>query len=335
MGFIPLFLLASYWWFYGLFTLFVLGLLALDLGVFHRKTHVVSAKEAFAWTMVWISLAIAFCAALYFYAQWKLSLDPRLAGLDHAALATQTALEFLAGYVIEASLSVDNSFVFVVVLGYFAVPPHYQHRVLFHGILGALVFRGVFISLGALLMQFHWVILFFGGFLILTGIKILFTPEHAIAPERNPVLRLLRRLLPVTRGCTATSFSPGSTACGGRLRCSYAWCSLSSAISCSPWIRFRRVRHHPGATGCFYLQRLRHPWPAVVVLSPRRRDAQIPFPEIWSGCRVGLRRPQNGLAERGVWRQISISWSLSLIGGIATSIAVSRLRPGVPRRAAD
>ena len=198
MNHIPLFPFADYWWFYGLFTLFVLAMLALDLGVFHRKAHAVGVKEAFIWTTVWVSLALAFCAGLYYYTQWKLPLDPRLVGLDHAALARQTGLEFLAGYVIEASLSVDNIFVFVVVLGYFAVPPKYQHRVLFYGILGALVFRAIFISLGALLMQFHWVILLFGGFLILTGIKIIFAPDKPIEPEKNPVLRLLRRLLPVT-----------------------------------------------------------------------------------------------------------------------------------------
>ncbi len=206
MAYIPLFPFTDYWWFYSAFLLFVLGMLALDLGVFHRKAHAVCVKEAFAWTMVWVSLAMVFCVGLYFYAQWKLPLDPRLLGLDHAALAKQTALEFLAGYVIEASLSVDNIFVFVVVLGYFAVPPQYQHRVLFYGILGALVFRAIFISLGALLMQFHWVILLFGGFLILTGIKILFAPEKPIEPEKNPVLRLLRRLLPVTPGLHGDKF---------------------------------------------------------------------------------------------------------------------------------
>ena len=206
MDYVTLFPFADYWWFYGSFTLFVLGLLALDLGVFHRTAHTVTVKEAFAWTVVWFSLAMAFCAVLYFYAQWKFPLDPRLAGLNHAALATQTALEFLAGYVIEASLSVDNIFVFVVVLGYFAVPPHYQHRVLFYGILGALVFRALFISLGAVLMQFHWVILLFGGFLILTGIKILFAPEKPIEPEKNPLLRILRRMLPVTPGLHGDKF---------------------------------------------------------------------------------------------------------------------------------
>lgn len=206
MDYIPLFPFTDYWWFYGLFALFVLGMLALDLGVFHRKAHAVSVKEAFAWTMIWIGLSLAFCAALYYYTQWKFPLDPRLAGLDHAALAKQTALEYLAGYVVEASLSVDNIFVFVVVFSYFAIPPHYQHRILFYGILGALVFRALFISLGAILMQFHWVIWIFGGFLILTGVKILFAPEKPLEPEKNPVIRLLRKLMPVTPQLHGQSF---------------------------------------------------------------------------------------------------------------------------------
>lgn len=195
---IPLFPFADYWWFYGLFTLFVLGMLALDLGVFHREAHEVSFKEALTWSVVWISLALAFGYGLYQYALYKFPLDPRLAGLDHLALAKQTGLEYLTGFVVEKSLSVDNIFVFVVVFSYFAIPAKYQHRVLFYGILGALVFRVIFISLGAVLMQFHWVIWIFGIFLILTGIKILFAPEKPIEPEKNPVIRLLRKLVPVT-----------------------------------------------------------------------------------------------------------------------------------------
>jgi len=201
-----LFPLAEYWWFYALFTAFVLGMLALDLGVFHRKAHAVTTREAFAWTAVWITLALAFAGGLWLYAGWKLPLDPRLAGLEYAALAKQTALEFLAGYVVEASLSIDNIFVFIVVLGYFAVPAALQHRVLFYGILGALVFRAVFISLGSVLMQFHALILVFGAFLILTGLKILFAPEKPIEPEKNPAIRLLRRLVPVTPQLDGTRF---------------------------------------------------------------------------------------------------------------------------------
>ena len=198
MDHITLFPFADYWWLYAGFTALVLGLLALDLGVFHREAHEVRFKEALTWSAVWIGLALLFGAGLYYYSLWKFPLDPRLAGLDHVALAKQTGLEYLTGFVVEKSLSVDNIFVFVVVFGYFAIPPRYQHRVLFFGILGALVFRVIFISLGSVLMQFHWVIWLFGGFLILTGIKILFAPEKPIEPEKNPLIRLLRRLLPVT-----------------------------------------------------------------------------------------------------------------------------------------
>ena len=198
-----LFPFADYWWFYGLFTLFVLGMLALDLGVFHRDAHEVKFKEALGWSIAWIGLALLFCFGFWHYAQWKFPNDPRLlaAGLtavQASALADQSALEFLTGYVVEKSLSVDNVFVFVVVFSYFAIPAKYQHRVLFFGILGALVFRVIFIALGAALMQLHWVIWLFGIFLILTGIKILFAPEKPIDPEKNPIIRLLRKVIPVT-----------------------------------------------------------------------------------------------------------------------------------------
>ncbi len=198
-----LFPFSEYWWFYSLFTLGVLGLLALDLGVFHRDAHEVRMKEALTWSIVWISLAMLFCLGLWQYSAWKFPQDPRLlaAGMtvvEAATLAQQTALEFLTGFVIEKSLSVDNIFVFVVVFSYFAIPAKYQHRVLFYGIIGALIFRIIFISLGSALMQWHWVIWVFGGFLILTGIKILFAPEKPIQPDKNPLIRLLRRLIPVT-----------------------------------------------------------------------------------------------------------------------------------------
>ncbi len=203
---IILFPFADYWWVYGGFTLFVLGMLALDLGVFHRDAHVVGFKEALGWSVFWITLALVFGYGLYQFALWRLPLDPRLAGLDHAALAKQTGLEYLTGFVVEKSLSVDNIFIFVVIFSYFAVPAKYQHRVLFYGILGALIFRVIFISLGAALMQFHWVIWLFGGFLILTGLKILFAPEKPVDPEKNPVIRLLRKLVPVTPNLHGQSF---------------------------------------------------------------------------------------------------------------------------------
>lgn len=198
-----LFPFADYWWFYALFTLGVLGLLALDLGVFHREAHEVKVQEALTWSVVWISLALLFCWGFWQYAQWKLPQDPRLlaAGItaaQAAALADRVGLEFLAGFVIEKSLSVDNIFVFVVVFSFFAIPSKYQHRVLFYGIIGALLFRIVFIALGSVLLQWQWVIWFFGAFLILTGIKIILSPAKPLDPERNPIIHLLRRLLPVT-----------------------------------------------------------------------------------------------------------------------------------------
>jgi len=198
-----LFPFTDYWWFYALFTVGVLGLLALDLGVFHREAHTVSFKEALSWSVVWCILSLIFCFGLWRYAEWKLPQDPRLLALGMTAeqatgLARQTALEFLTGYVVELSLSVDNIFVFVVVFTFFGIPAQYQHRVLFFGILGALVARVIFISLGAVLMKFHWVIWVFGGFLILTGLKILFAPEKPMDPEKNPMLRLLRRFIPIT-----------------------------------------------------------------------------------------------------------------------------------------
>jgi len=201
-----LFPFADYWWFYGGFIVFVLLVLALDLGVFHRHAHEVSAREAATWSVVWVVLALVFNYLFYRYMLWHLPQVPTLAGLDHAKLASDSALEFLAGYVVEKALAVDNVFVFVAVFSYFAVPAKYQHRVLFYGILGALVFRALFISLGAVLMQYHWIVVLFGVFLILTGIKILFLPEKPIDPERNPVIKLVKRFVPVWPKIEGDSF---------------------------------------------------------------------------------------------------------------------------------
>ncbi len=182
-----LFPFSDYWWLYAVFTGMVLGLLALDLGVFHRKPHQVTFREAAAWSAVWVSLAILFNLALYAYTLWT-----------YPEYARQVALEFLSGYLVEYSLSVDNIFVFVLILGYFAVPLRYQHRVLFYGILGALVFRAAFIALGAVLLRFHWIVLVFGVFLIVTGINMAISSGQAVQPERNFVIRTVRRFFPVT-----------------------------------------------------------------------------------------------------------------------------------------
>ncbi|MFN6964518.1 MAG: TerC family protein [Pyrinomonadaceae bacterium] len=198
---VSLFPFTDYWWFYGLFTLFVLGMLALDLGVFHRKEHTVTFKEASVWTGVWIVLALAFNYFIYRYALWKFPQDARLAampGFDPDLAAWNVSLEFLTGYVVEKSLSVDNIFIFVVVFAYFAIPRIYQHRVLFYGIIGALIFRAIFIGAGSWLMQFHWVIYLFGGFLILTGVKMMFGTETEIEPEKNFLIRTFKRFMPVT-----------------------------------------------------------------------------------------------------------------------------------------
>jgi tellurite resistance protein TerC len=192
---------AEYWWLYAAFTGGVLLLLFVDLFLLHKDAHEVRFREALGWSAAWVSLALIFNAALYAYALWVFPQDPRLAsipGFDAEAAAWQIALEFLTGYVVEYSLSVDNIFVFVLVLGYFGVPARYQHRVLFYGILGALVFRGIFISLGAILMQFHWVVWLFGAFLIVTGLRMLRATEEGVDPGRNPLIRLVRRVLPVT-----------------------------------------------------------------------------------------------------------------------------------------
>lgn len=196
-----LFPLEHYWWLYASFTGFVLFLLALDLGVFHRKAHEVSLREAAIWSGVWVTLALLFNYGLYQYSLWKFPLDERLIalpGFDPEAAAGRVGLEFLTGYLVEKALSVDNIFVFVVVFGYFAVPPVYQHRVLFYGIIGALIFRAIFIVLGSALLQYEWVVWLFGGILILTGIKMMVGPEKPIEPEKNPVIRLFRKIVPVT-----------------------------------------------------------------------------------------------------------------------------------------
>ncbi|MFN3408194.1 MAG: TerC family protein [Limisphaerales bacterium] len=192
---------ATTWWLYLAFVVFVLAMLALDLGVFHRQAHVVGFKESAIWSTVWVCLALIFNVLLYFYAEWRFAHDARLTalpGFNAEDAAQQTALEFLTGYLIEKSLAVDNIFVFVVVFNFFGVPPKYQHRVLFFGILGALVFRILFITLGAALMQFHWVVILFGVFLILTGIKILIAGDKPLEPEKNPVIKLARKYLRVT-----------------------------------------------------------------------------------------------------------------------------------------
>jgi tellurite resistance protein TerC len=176
-------------WLWIGFNVFVLAMLALDLGVFHRQAHVVRFKESLVWTVVWVVLALLFNL-----------------GLWHFAGGT-VALQFLTGYLIEKSLSVDNVFVFALLFSYFAVPPLYQHKVLFWGVLGALVMRALMIGVGtALIASFSWVMYLFGAFLIVTGLKMIVKREEEIHPERNPVVRWFKKLMPVTNEYRADRF---------------------------------------------------------------------------------------------------------------------------------
>lgn len=166
-------------WMWGAFLAFVLAMLALDLGVFHRTAHRVSLKEAAIWSAVWVILALAF------------------GGLIGTTYGPEKGVEFLTGYLIEKALSIDNIFVFVLIFGAFAVPEAYQHRVLFWGILGALIMRAIFVALGAaLLAKFHWVLYLFGGFLLITGLKMLWLRNAAFDPRDNPLFKLFRRFVP-------------------------------------------------------------------------------------------------------------------------------------------
>ena len=187
-------------WIWVGFNVFVLAMLAVDLFVFHKEAHEVSLKEAAGWSIAWIALAVAFGVGMY------------------VRMGPDAGLEYFTGYLIEKALSVDNIFVFVLIFSYFRVPPRYQHRVLFWGIVGALVMRGAMIAAGAYLIeQFHWIIYVFGGFLVFTGLRMATQTEHDIEPESNPVIRLVKRLVPVTNVYHGQSFFVREQV-GGRTR---------------------------------------------------------------------------------------------------------------------
>lgn len=171
------------------FNIFIITMLIIDLVVFHGKEHEESIREALIWTGVWITLAVIFGIGVYYY------------------MGTQTALDYYTGYLIEKSLSVDNIFVFLLVFSYFKVPAEYQHKVLFWGIFGALVMRLIFIFVGvALLEQFDWIIYIFGGFLVFTGIKLAMEKDKEVHPERNPILKLTRKIIPITKRYHGSDF---------------------------------------------------------------------------------------------------------------------------------
>ena len=188
-------------WIWTAFIAFVLLMLALDLGVFHREAHVVSVKEAIVWSALWVSMGLAFSVFIYFAYDGKWfglgTVADAVDGLTNGGAAATE--KYLTGYVVEKSLSVDNIFVIAMIFGFFAVPALYQHRVLFWGILGALLLRGAMIGVGAkLIAEFHWVLYLFAVFLILTAIKMLFLKAEHTDPNKNVLVRLTRRIFPVT-----------------------------------------------------------------------------------------------------------------------------------------
>lgn len=171
------------------FNVFVLGMLALDLGVFHKKSEEITVRNALIWTGIWVALAMMFNLFVYLY------------------IGKEEGIAFLTGYVIEKSLSVDNIFVIIMIFSYFHVPPSYQHKVLFWGIIGALIMRVIFIFAGIeLIHRFHWLIYIFGGFLVFTGLRMILASEEKIEPERNPVVRLVRRIFRVTESYQSDNF---------------------------------------------------------------------------------------------------------------------------------
>ncbi len=189
-------------WAWLIFIAFVLGMLALDLGVFHRKSHIVGFKEALGWSGVWITLGLSFSVLVYHaYDLHWFGLGQSVDAVDKVVNTGKlAATKYLTAYVVEKSLSVDNIFVIAMVFSSLAVPARYQHRVLFWGILGALLMRGAMIGMGAILVQnFHWILYVFGVFLIFTGLKMLFVAEKEEHPDDNPVVRWIRKFFPVTR----------------------------------------------------------------------------------------------------------------------------------------
>ncbi len=237
------------------FIVFVLAMLALDLGVFNRKSHAISMKEAGIWTAVWISLALIFNVAIYF---WQ---------------GRTAALEFLTGYLIEKALSVDNLFVFALIFTMFAVPAKFQHRVLFWGVLGALLMRGVFIGAGAALLdRFHWLIYVMGAFLVFTGIKLAVQKETAVHPDRNPLVKLASKIMPVTKEYHGERFfvrlngvTRRDAAVPGPARGREHRRGVCGGLH--PGDLCRDARPVPG----LHLQRIRDPRLAIALLPARRR----------------------------------------------------------------
>ena len=203
------FTIYDYWWFYLGFVAFVAFVLSLDLGVFHKQAHIVSVKEAATWTGIWVGCAVIFNILFYYYALYVLSERAslmQLPGFDPQQTAKHLAMEFTTGFLIEKALAIDNIFIFAVVFSYFGIPRVYQHRVLFWGIFGALIFRALFIAAGAELMQYQSVVIFFGVLLIVTGLRIIFTKEEQPDLSKNFLLRQLNRMFNIDHQVSGDHF---------------------------------------------------------------------------------------------------------------------------------
>ncbi|MDZ7632800.1 MAG: TerC/Alx family metal homeostasis membrane protein [Gemmatimonadaceae bacterium] len=270
-------------WMWSAFGIIVAVMLALDLGVFHRKAHSVRPREALIWSIVWVSLATSFGIGLWFFD------------------GHQTALEFAAGYVVEQALSVDNLFVFLLLFGYFKVPDALQHRVLFWGIMGALIMRAVMIGAGAVLLErFHWIIYLFGAFLVFTGIKMLVQQDSEMEPERNPILKLVRRLVPVTDHFEGDRFFTRAPWGADRVMRTVATPLFVVLVLVETTVPRLRGGLHSGGVRCharsvrgLHVERVRDSRPALALLPAGGGRAQVLAAQAGSLARVAVRRRQD------------------------------------------
>jgi tellurite resistance protein TerC len=302
--------------------------LALDLGIFHRKAHEVRMREALTWTGIWITLSILFGICLYLF--W----DKVQSGSEYSN--SEAAMAFLAGYLVEWSLSVDNIFVFLVVFAYFHVPAKYQHRVLFWGILGALVFRSLFIAVGAVVLKkFLWTMVLFGLFLIFTGVKLVAAHGKTIDPGKNPVVQLFRKILPVTADYRGQKFLVREN---GKLYATPLFVALVVveftdilfAVDSVPAIF--AITHEPFlvfTSNVFAILGLRSLFFAVAGLMQLFRFLHYGLAIILTF--VGIKMLYGYVAEIYHWQKFPVGISLAVIVGVlAGSIVVSILKPEKP-----
>lgn len=203
-----LFPFAEFWPFYLWFVLGILVVLLLDLGVFHKRSEEISFRQALRLSVLWVALALVYSGWFYWYVRGYFTDNPQVLSSGETAVgkATDYYLQFLSGYLVEKALAVDNIFVFVVLFNFFGIPVKYQHRVLFYGIIGALLFRALFIAGGAVVMSIDWMLWVFGGLLVLTGVKLLFHDPEEIDLESSRILKIVRKLIPVTPGLRSNHF---------------------------------------------------------------------------------------------------------------------------------